>query len=702
MTTQPAQPITPAARAANLRAELNEHFYRYHVLDAPIISDAEYDALIGELKKIEEAYPDLITPDSPTQRVGGAAAEGFAKVRHANPILSLPNAFDADSIRAWRERIQRYAEQNGIEHLERLDEVVVEPKIDGLTIVLTYENGLLTQAATRGDGAIGEDITANARTIKSVPLALRRETEDGGRGTGDGRRRTEDELPVRLSVRGEAFMFVKDFERLVAEQQAQGKSAYANPRNTAAGALRQLDPRITAQKTLNVLCYAVVDWSPGKGPSTQWDTLAALRSMGFPTPSAKKFNTLDEAIAYCEGFASKRDSFGFEIDGLVIKINDLRLAAQLGFVGRDPRGAIAFKFPARESTTKLLDVVVNVGRTGNLTPNAALEPVQIGGITISNATLHNYDDIARKDIRIGDRVIVKRAGDVIPYVAGPVAAARTGDERVIEPPTQCPFCGTEVTRREGEVALFCLNRECPGKLDRAIEHFVGRGAMDIEGLGEKIVIQLIDAGLIADVADLYTLDKEEVLNLEKFGDKKAQNLLDAIGQSKDRPLERLIIGLGIRHIGEVSAKALARHFGSIDALMKASADELQLIDGVGPIVAGSVAEWSAHEGNHRLVEKLKAVGVRTADEPSARPAGEAAPQVFAGKTFVITGAHSIPREEMQAWIEARGGKVTDSVSKKTHFVVVGDAPGAGKTSKAEKLGVPMIGEEELRNLERQG
>ncbi len=701
MTTQSSDPITPAARAAHLRAELNEHFYRYHVLDAPIVSDAEYDALIGELRQIEEAHPDLITPDSPTQRVGGAAAEGFAKVRHASPILSLPNAFDGDSIRAWRERIQRYAEQNGIEHLERLDEVVVEPKIDGLTIVLTYENGLLTQAATRGDGTVGEDITANARTIKSVPLALRGKTEDGGRSLDDGRW-TMDDLPAKLSIRGEAFMFVKDFDRLVAEQQAQGKTAYANPRNTAAGALRQLDPRITAQKTLNVLCYAVVDWSPGQAPSTQWDTLAALKNMGFPTPSAKKFSTLDEAIGYCESFASKRDSFGFEIDGLVIKINDLRLAAQLGFVGRDPRGAIAFKFPARESTTKLLDVVVNVGRTGNLTPNAVLEPVQIGGITISNATLHNYDDIARKDIRIGDRVMVKRAGDVIPYVAGPVVAARTGEERVIEPPTHCPFCGTQVTRREGEVALFCLNPDCPGKLDRAIEHFVGRGAMDVEGLGEKIVIQLIDAGLIADVADLYTLQKEELLNLEKFGDKKAQNLLDAIGQSKDRPLERLIIGLGIRHIGEVSAKALARHFGSIDALMKASADELQLIDGVGPIVAGSVAEWSAHEGNHRLVEKLKSVGVRTADEPSARLASEDAPQVFAGKTFVITGAHSIPREEMQAWIEARGGKVTDSVSKKTHFVVVGDAPGVGKTSKAEKLGVPMIGEDELRNLERQG
>lgn len=677
-----------AARAAQLRLDLNEHNYRYNVLDAPIISDAEYDALMNELKAIEAEWPDLITPDSPTQRVGGAVAEGFAKVRHPRPILSLANAFGAEEVRAWRDRVNKHAEQSVplLATPHALGRYVVEPKIDGLTVILTYTGGALSQAATRGDGTIGEDITANARTIKTAPLALRA-TEAGA-----------SRLPSRLSVRGEAYLPLKTFERLNEALVAAGDKPFANPRNAAAGGLRQLDPALTARRPLAVLCYAIVDWQgDGDPPASQWELLETLKRLGFPVSDlVRRFDSLDEAIAYCEGMIPRRDSLPYEIDGMVIKLDDLRLSEALGFVGKDPRGALAFKFPAREATTILKDVAVKVGRTGALTPAAVLEPVSVGGITISNATLHNYDDIARKDIRIGDRVIVKRAGDVIPYVAGPVAAARTGAERPVVPPGRCPFCDTPVERREGEVAVYCPNPDCPGKLDRAIAHYVSRGAMDIEGLGEKIVAQLIDAELVGDVADIYTLEKGQLLELEKFGDKKAQNLLDAIAASRERPLERLIIGLGIRHIGEVSARDLARHFGSLQAVMAAGIEELQQIEGVGPVVAEAVAAWSARESSRALAAKLRAHGIDPRQEP--KPAG--APPAggpFAGKTFVITGTLSQPRDEIAAWIEARGGKVSDSVSKKTSYLVAGDAAGS-KLSKAQSLGVSVLSEAELRAL----
>ena len=677
-----------AARAAQLRLDLNEHNYRYNVLDAPIISDAEYDALMNELKAIEAEWPDLITPDSPTQRVGGAVAEGFAKVRHPRPILSLANAFGAEEVRAWRDRVNKHAEQSVplLATPHALGRYVVEPKIDGLTVILTYTGGALSQAATRGDGTIGEDITANARTIKTAPLALRA-TEAGA-----------SRLPSRLSVRGEAYLPLKTFERLNEALVAAGDKPFANPRNAAAGGLRQLDPALTARRPLAVLCYAIVDWQgDGDPPASQWELLETLKRLGFPVSDlVRRFDSLDEAIAYCEGMIPRRDSLPYEIDGMVIKLDDLRLSEALGFVGKDPRGALAFKFPAREATTILKDVAVKVGRTGALTPAAVLEPVSVGGITISNATLHNYDDIARKDIRIGDRVIVKRAGDVIPYVAGPVAAARTGAERPVVPPGRCPFCDTPVERREGEVAVYCPNPDCPGKLDRAIAHYVSRGAMDIEGLGEKIVAQLIDAELVGDVADIYTLEKGQLLELEKFGDKKAQNLLDAIAASRERPLERLIIGLGIRHIGGVSARDLARHFGSLQAVMAAGIEELQQIEGVGPVVAEAVAAWSARESSRALAAKLRAHGIDPRQEP--KPAGvPPAGGPFAGKTFVITGTLSQPRDEIAAWIEARGGKVSDSVSKKTSYLVAADAAGS-KLSKAQSLGVSVLSEAELRAL----
>lgn len=697
----PSAHALAAQRATALRAQLLDHSYRYYVLSQPVISDAEYDALTRELHEIEAAHPDLITPDSPTQRISDGISEGFAKVQHPQPILSLSNAFDAADVRAWHERIRKYAEQQGIRG--NFDDLVVEPKIDGLTIVLTYENGLLTQAATRGDGNIGEDITANARTIKSLPLKLRKNSDDFSFSI----------LNSKFSVRGEAFMTLAEFEKYNIAALAADEKPLANPRNGASGGLRQLDPKLTAKRPLSILCYQVLSAksevlsnkellsTSDLALSTQRSTLNYLRELGLPvSPIAQCFDHLEAAIGYAESYIEKRDTLGFEIDGMVIKLNDLVLAEKLGYVGRDPRGAVAFKFPARESSTILRAVQVKVGRTGAMTPNAVLDPVQVGGITISNATLHNYEDIARKDIRIGDRVLVKRAGDVIPYVAGPVLAARSGNEQVIVPPTHCPFCGTELVRNEGEVAIYCPNPDCPGKLDRAIEHFVGRGAMDIEGLGEKIVAQLIDAELIADVADLYRLHKDALRELDKFGEKKAQNLIDAIAASRERGLARLLIGLGIRHIGEVSARDLARHFGSIDTLMQANVEMLQHIEGVGPILAQSVVDWFSREGNRALIEKLKTAGLKVTSNEAAmttQPAVSAAPAAFAGKTFVITGALSKPREEIAAWIEARGGKVTDSVSKKTSYVVVGESPGS-KVAKAQQLGVTILDEAGLNEL----
>ncbi len=665
------------AQAERLRAEIHEHNYRYHVLNEPIVSDAEFDALMQALRALEAAYPELITPDSPTQRVGGAPAAEFAKVTHPQPILSLANAFDPAEVRAWRERIAAFG------HVT--DDYVVEPKIDGLTVVLTYEEGRFVRGATRGDGFVGEDITANLRTIPSVPLVLRR---------------TGDSLPARLTVRGEAFIPIAAFEQLNEAQRLAGERTFANPRNAAAGALRQLDPAVTARRPLQVLFYGIVACEPPElAPPTQWETLQLLRAIGFATPTvARRFQVLEEAIQWCQMWAAQRDQLPFETDGMVIKLNNLAEARALGYVGKDPRGAIAFKFPAREVTTLLKDVVVRIGRTGNIVPTAVLEPVQLGGITISNATLHNYDDIARKDIRIGDRVIVKRAGDVIPYVAGPVVAARTGNERPITPPTHCPFCETPLVRKPGEVALYCTNPECPGKVDRAIAHFVSRNAMDIVGLGEKIVAQLVDAGLVSDVADLYYLRKEDLLGLEKFAEKKAQNLLDAIAASRRQPLSRLLVGLGIRHVGEVAAQVLAEHFGSLDALIQAAQSDpqqLQAIAGIGPVIAQSVHEWACKPGTLALVDKLKRAGVNPAQTPRASaPIGGA----LEGKTFVITGTLSQPREAIAAWIASKGGKVTDSVSAKTSYLVVGEAPGASKITKAQQLNIPLLSEAELRAL----
>jgi DNA ligase (NAD+) len=668
-----------AERAAALRELINYHNYRYHVLASPVITDAEFDALVEELGHIEAEHPELVTPDSPTQRVGGAPRSDMPKVVHPAPVLSLNNAFGADDLYAWRERIGRLEPARDIS----LD-YVVEPKFDGLTVVLTYENGVFTQGATRGDGEIGEDVTPNLRTVRAVPLRIPADP-DGPKP------------PPRLVARGEAFFRLKDFEELNRRRIEEGEPPFVNPRNAASGALRQLDPKVTAGRPFDLYCYAILD-ADGDVPLTQWDTLAYLRDLGFPVSEHNaRFDSLEDVVAYYETWIDKRRSLGFQIDGLVVKINDLRIASELGAVGKAQRGAIALKFPAEERTTKLLRVEVNVGRTGVLTPAAALEPVEVGGVTVKQATLHNYDDIAAKDIRVGDTVIVKRSGDVIPYVVGPVADLRDGSEQPIRPPEQCPFCDSPVVRHEGEIAIYCSNPACPERLVREIEYFVSRGAMDIDGLGERIVRQLIEAGLLKDLADLYYLRREDLLPLEGFAEKKADNLLAAIEASKSRPLPRLLAALGIRGVGDVVAALLADHFGSLDALAGASQEELETIAGIGPTTAGATTEYFADPHNRRVIEKLRTAGVQMRAEA---PVTES--RVLEGLTFVLTGTlPSLTREQATALIEAHGGKVAGSVSRKTDYVVVGESPGS-KLDEARSLGVPTLDEDGLRALIAQG
>ncbi|MDI6695735.1 MAG: NAD-dependent DNA ligase LigA [Anaerolineales bacterium] len=671
-----SQSVALRQRLEELRRAIHYHNYRYHVLDDPVISDYEFDRLLAELRQIEADHPEWITPDSPTQRVGSIPATKFEKVRHPAPILSLANAFSAEDVRAWYERILKLD--------ERVSQTsyVVEPKIDGLSVVLHYRDGVFILGATRGDGEIGEDVTVNLRTLKSLPLRV--PINEKG----------PPALPY-LAVRGEVYMNVHDFEELNQRLEAAGEKTYLNPRNTAAGSLRQLDPALTASRPLNLLTYQIVA-AEGELPRTQWETLGYLRDLGFPvTQHASLHPTLDSAIAECQAWVDKRDTLPYEVDGMVIKINDLVLAQNLGFVGKDPRGAIAFKFPAQEVTTRLLGIGVNVGRTGVLTPYAMLEPVDIGGVIVKQATLHNFDYIAEKDIRIGDRVRVKRAGEVIPYVIGPVEALRTGDEQVYQPPKICPSCGEPVENLPGEVYWYCVNASCPAQLIRNLEHFVSRSAMDIVGLGIRIVEQLVEVGLVKDVADLYTLRREDLLKLEGFADKKVDNLLTAIQASKTQPLARLITALGIRGVGEVMATDLSRVYTDLDQLSHASLEELQTLEGVGPNTAQAIVDWFARPANRRILEKLRSAGVW----PTSQAVQQAVEQQpFAGLTFVITGTlPSMSRDDVKDYIQSRGGKVTDSVSKKTSYLIVGDAPGS-KLAKAQELGVPILDETGLRRL----
>lgn len=658
------------SRAEELRRQIHFHNYRYHVLDSPLISDAEFDALMRELRAIEEAHPELITPDSPTQRTGGAVAERFEKVRHPAPILSLGNAYSADEVRAWFDRISR------VDRRVLGARFVVEPKLDGLTVVLHYHDGVFHLGATRGDGEFGEDITANLRTVRSLPLRIPVEPVDVP-------------TPRRLVVRGEAIITRADFAELNRRLQEAGERTFVNPRNTAAGSLRQLDPALTASRPISLLCYAIVD-SDGEVPVTQWETLGYLRQLGFPVAREIALcRDLDEALRVAKKWEANRESLPYDADGMVIKIDDLRLAAELGVVGKDPRGAIAYKFPAQEVTTRLLEIKVNVGRTGVITPYAVLEPVEVGGVTVRQATLHNFDYIQEKDIRVGDRVVVKRAGEVIPYVIGPLVEARTGEERVYQPPTTCPSCGERLQRVEGEVAVYCVNSACPAQLVRNLEHFVSRPAMDIAGFGIRLAEQLVAAGLVDDVADLYSLKREDLLRLEGFADKKADNLLRAIAASRQRPLARLILALGIWGVGEVVASDLADHFEDLEALSRASLEELQELEGIGPSIAAAIREWFASPRNRRLLQKLRRAGVWPVRERAAKPSER---QTLAGLTFVLTGTlPTMTREQAKALILGHGGRVSESVGRGTNYVVAGEAAGS-KLRRARELGIPVLDE----------
>jgi DNA ligase (NAD+) len=652
-----------------LRRLLHYHSHRYYVLDAPEIEDAEFDRLYQRLVKLEQDHPELITPDSPTQRVGGTPAEGFERVAHSVPMLSLSNAFSAEDLLAFDTRVRNGLPDDSLEY-------VVELKIDGLAINLVYESGRLLRAATRGDGTEGEDVTSNVRTIRAVPLVL------------------NGQVPPVMEVRGEAYMPRPAFDRLNDERLEAGEPLLANPRNAAAGSLRQLDSRVTASRTLDIFVYGM-GAREELAVTTHEQTLQFLQELGFKVnPHYRVCKTISEVIAYCQSWAEKRVDLPYDIDGLVIKVNSLAGQRQLGSTAKDPRWAIAFKFPAEQATTIVEDIVVRVGRTGVLTPTAVLRPVRLAGSTVSRATLHNEDFIKEKGICIGDTVIIHKAGEIIPEVISVVESRRTGAEKSFVMPATCPECGSMVLRIPGESAHKCINSACPALLREGLIHFVSRDAMNIDGLGQAVVTSLVDSGLVADAADLYTLTAEQVLNLERMGPKSAQNLIEAIAASKQAGLARLLFGLGIRFVGAKAAATLARHFGDIELLAKASADELTALDEIGPRIAESVVEYFARPEAERLIAKLTAAGVKLTEE--IRRTTGILP--LTGKTFVLTGTlPTLTRNDAAELIESQGGKVTSSVSKKTDYVVAGEEAGS-KLDKAQKLSITVLNEAELMAL----
>ncbi len=767
-----------SARAAQLREELQRHNHQYYVRHEPLVSDAEYDRLLQELQTLEASHPELVTPDSPTQRAGSDLSDEFGKVTHAAPVLSLANAFDEDDLRAWEQRNLRFLPEDAPLAY------TLEPKLDGLSIVLTYEDGLLTRAATRGNGETGDDVTANVRTIRSIPLRIP--------VAADGR-----EAPALLVVRGEVFFNKADFAELNRQQEAQELPRYVNARNTASGTLKQKDSRITASRPLSASVYDVLA-AEGLDVDTQYRQLESLDALGFPVPpDVQHCADLAALVALLPAWETRRNELPFQIDGLVIKVDDLQLAQELGVAGKDPRGAIAWKFPAEEASTRLLNVSVNVGRSGKITPAAALEPVFVGGVTVSSASLHNYDQVARLDIRVGDTVIVKRSGDVIPYVVGPLVAARDGSEQVIHPPRTCPFCEQAVAQPEEAVDWFCVNPVCPERVFRQVEFFVSRGAMDIEGMGPETIRTLIDETFIHDVADIFLLEarREDLLALEGFGETKVDNLLAAIEEAKSRPLERVLASQGIDGVGGTVAALLAgelpglagsagsqdnatlplatlakdvqdasarfaleagkllSHFcpaedgasreqlrartlllnpltelapryldadpdtvatrlqralkpllddtecdpgglaGPLQQMIRAAAPLLK-IEGLGPVLTQNIVTWFADDHNRRLLQKLADAGVRLQVEPAAALTDSA----LQGLTFVLTGTlPTLSRAEAKGLIEAQGGKVTGSVSRKTDYVIAGEAPGS-KARKAEQLEIPILDEPGLQAL----
>jgi DNA ligase (NAD+) len=653
------------ARAAQLREQINYHNYRYYILDAPEVADAEYDQLMQELRAIEADHPELQSPDSPTQRVGAGPSEQFAVVQHRVPMLSLANAFSADALRAWHERISRLLGRD-------IHDFTIEPKIDGLAIMLRYVDGRLTVGATRGDGSQGEDITANLKTVRTVPLAL------------------HDNPPPQLEVRGEVYLSRAAFQKINDERTAGGQALFANPRNCAAGSVRQLDSRITARRPLDVFIYALGE-AEGWQPRTQSDMLDAFLKWGFKTnPNNGRVETIDDVIAAVAEWEHRREKLDYEIDGVVVKVNDLHVQAELGAVGREPRWAIAFKFPPVQATTVLEEIRVNVGRTGSLNPYAVLKPVQVGGVTISQATLHNEDDIRRKDIRVGDTVLVHRAGEVIPQVIGPILSKRPSDAQPYALPTECPICGSAVVRPENEAMARCTGgfARCWAQRFELLKHFVGRGAMDIESVGEKLAWSLIEQKLVYDPSDLYQLTREQLVGLERLADKSAQNVLDNIQASKARPLTRVLFALGIRYVGYQTAELLARAFGSMDRLRDATLEQIVEVEGIGPKIAESVYAWF-HEPdgqNVGMVDRLVAAGVNMVEEAATRGGP------LAGLTIVVTGRlEQLSRTQIEQRIKELGGTVGDSVSKKTSYLVAGEDAGS-KLAKAQKLGTPILDE----------
>jgi len=652
-----------------LRVEINHHNYRYYVLDNPEVSDAEYDGLMRELKQLEEKHPQLLTPDSPTQRVGAAPVEAFGVVEHPLPLLSLGNVFSEEELLAWYTRTSKLVEG-------REFDFVGEHKVDGLAVALTYVNGQMTTSATRGDGLRGENITQNLRTIRSVPLSVSKEA------------------PARFEVRGEVFLPKAGFNKLNQERAGEGLPLFANPRNAAAGSVRQLDPRITASRPLDIYIY-MLGYAEGRAmPSTHWETMEYLRSLGFKVnPNNARLASIDEVEEFHHAWVEKRESLPYEADGVVVKLNSLDLHQRLGDVGREPRWAIAYKFPAVQGNTRLLDIGISVGRTGTLNPYAILEPVSVGGVTIRQAALHNEDDIRRKDIRIGDTVIVQRAGEVIPQVVGPVVSKRSGQEKEFTMPAHCPVCGAKVTRPEGEVMSYCTNAACPAQVQQRIEHFVSRAGMDIRGIGESLSATLYDTGLVKNVADLYDLTSEQLLTMERMAEKSADNIISSISNSKNRPLSRVIFALGILHVGEETAELLASHFGSIDKLAGASREELLSIPSVGSKLADSITAFFGQAENKKIIQRLKKTGVRLEEE-----APELNRLPLAGMEFVFTGRlETLSRPEAEAKVKTLGGSAGSSVTRKTAYLVVGADPGS-KLARAQALGTRQLTEEDFIRL----
>ena len=660
-----------AQRVEQLRKELNYHNYRYHALDDPVISDAEYDRMMVELRELEAQHSDLITPESPTQRVGAAPAAGFTEVEHSSAMLSLANAFELEELHAWYRRVKNLLGDAKFD-------MVCELKIDGLAVSLLYEEGHLVLGATRGDGYRGEEVTQNLRTVKSIPLTLM------------------GEPPRRLEVRGEVFIPLESFRRLNEERMARGEPLYANPRNTGAGSIRQLDSRITASRNMEIFVYSLVSIDNGASPDNHWESLQRLKGLGFRlNPHNVLCQTLEEVEDFYHRWLEERHQLPYQTDGVVVKVNPLRYQQSLGYAGREPRWAIAYKFPAEQTITRLIDIGVNVGRTGSLNPYAILEPVNVSGATVKMATLHNEEDIHRKDIRIGDWVTVERAGEVIPQVVGPVVERRTGKERAFQMPDRCPVCGTDVVKSTEEAMHRCPNTACPAQFFELLRHFVSLGAMNIEGLGERWCRALIDVGLVRSVADLYYLNKEQLLQLDRMGDKLATNILDNVEESKSRPLARIISALGIFHVGSEMAGLLTHHFLSIDELAKATEEQLTAIPGVGPKIAASIVAYFRVKENLHTIDRMRATGVVLAQEPKALEERELP---LAGVSFCLTGTlSSMSRPDAETRIKELGGAAISSVTRRTTYLVAGEGPGS-KLEDARRLETKILDEEQFLEI----